>query len=75
MKSVKIILIAVEIFALCAVVFISFSETTEIDHWMKAVFISEFAILAVVMQREQQSIEWDEYEEEMILTSVEDVEL
>ena len=80
MKSVKVILMTMEILMLLGVVLLSLLTDwekyagTDAEVGMHALIVL-MAVSAVVFQKEQQSIEWDEYEEEMILTSVEDVEL
>lgn len=80
MKSVKVILMAMEILMLLGVILLSLLTDwekyagTDAEMDMHALIVL-MAVSAVVFQKEQQSIEWDEYEEEMILTSVEDVEL
>ena len=42
---------------------------------MEGVFTFLLAMVVVVFQKEQQSIEWDEEEDSAILISAEDVEL
>lgn len=65
MNNVKIILIAVEIAAILGLMFILcnlyISERLE---FVEAVLILLLALNAVVFQREQQSIEWDEDSDE-----------
>ena len=61
MKLVKITFIAVEIACLIGVISLSFVEmTTDDGQFFKAAYTSLFALLAVVMQREQQNIEWND---------------
>ena len=61
MKAIKVIFISLELAALAAVLMLAFSTSAESDHYVRAAFISLFAVVAVVMQREQQGIKWDEY--------------
>lgn len=65
MNNVKIIFIAVEVAAILGLVFILcnlyISERLE---FVEAVLILLLALNAVVFQREQQSIEWDEDSDE-----------
>lgn len=65
MNNVKIIFIAVEIAAILGLMFILcnlyISERLE---FVEAVLILLLALNAVVFQREQQSIEWDEDSDE-----------
>lgn len=64
MKLVKIILIVVEITALVAVALLAFNyNELEVDALIKGLYIVLFSLLAVVMQKEQQSIDWYEEEE------------
>jgi hypothetical protein len=61
MKLVKITFIAVEIACLIGVIVLSFVEmTTDDGQFFKAAYTSLFALLAVIMQREQQNIEWND---------------
>ena len=66
MKSVKLILIAAEVAAIICVLVLSFSTSAEcfMGHYFRAAYISLFALTAVVMQREQQAIRWNEHDEE-----------
>lgn len=65
MKQVKVIFIAAEIAALISVVCLAFCETRDEEmKFFQGMYISLCALLAVVFQREQQSIEWYEDEEE-----------
>lgn len=67
MKLVKIILIVVEVTALVAVALLAFNyNELEVDALIKGLYIVLFSILAVVMQKEQQDIDWYEEEEEPI---------
>lgn len=60
MKAIKIIFISVEIACIIAVIILSFTSVSEDTEIIKAIYTSLFCILSVVMQREQQSIDWDE---------------
>lgn len=61
MKSVKVIMIAAEVAAIFGVLFLSFSHAERnIGHFFNAAYISLFCLLAVVLQCEQQKIEWQE---------------
>lgn len=64
MKSIKIILISAEIATLIGIVCLAFTETTHVENWIKATYISMFALLAVGLQREQQAIKWNSEKEE-----------
>jgi hypothetical protein len=67
MKLVKIILIVVEVTALVAVALLAFNyNELEVDTLIKGLYIVLFSLLAVVMQKEQQSIDWYEEDEEPI---------
>jgi len=65
MKDVKIMFIAVEVAALIGVFMLAFSNNLDEEgEFFKSVYIVLCAILAVVMQKEQQAIDWeDNYEE------------
>lgn len=68
MKGIKIIFIAMEVSMLLGVVMLSFmtdwKEHMETESsWMFHTLIVLMALLAVVFQKEQQSIEWDEEDE------------
>ena len=64
MKGIKIIFIALEIGALIGVFMLSFSGALSEDgEFFKSIYTVLFALFAVVMQREQQNIDW--YEEEV----------
>ena len=67
MKSVKVILIAVEIAALIGVISLSFCKVSEDTEFFKSAYISLLALLAVCMQKEQQAIDWEEDEEEQMV--------
>lgn len=60
MKAVKILFISVEIACIIAVIILSFTSVDEDTEIIKAIYTSLFCLLSVVMQREQQSIDWDE---------------
>lgn len=60
MKAIKIIFISVEIACIIAVIILSFTSVDEDTEMFKAIYTSLFCLLSVVMQREQQSIDWDE---------------
>lgn len=62
MKQIKVIFIAVEIASLIAVVTMAFSSVPPNAEFFKAAYISLFSLLAVVMQKEQQDIEWEDEE-------------
>lgn len=60
MKAIKIIFISVEIACIIAVIILSFTSVDEDTEIIKAIYTSLFCLLSVVMQREQQSIDWNE---------------
>lgn len=60
MKAIKILFISVEIACIIAVIILSFTSVDEDTEIIKAIYTSLFCLLSVVMQREQQSIDWDE---------------
>lgn len=60
MKAIKIIFISVEIDCIIAVIILSFTSVDGDTEIIKAINTSLFCLLSVVMQREQQSIDWDE---------------
>jgi hypothetical protein len=60
MKAIKILFISVEIACIIAVIILSFTSVDEDTEFIKAIYTSLFCLLSVVMQREQQSIDWDE---------------
>ena len=62
MKSIKILLAAMEICCLLGVLCLAFSTSVEqfMGHYFRAAYISLLAALAVVLQREQQQISWDD---------------
>lgn len=60
MKAIKIIFISVEIACIIAVIILSFTSVDEDTEIIKAIYTSLFCMLSVVMQKEQQSIDWDE---------------
>jgi hypothetical protein len=60
MKAIKIIFISVEIACIIAVIILSFTSVDEDAEIIKAIYTSLFCMLSVVMQREQQSIDWNE---------------
>lgn len=53
MKSVRIIFIAMEVLSLIGVALLSYVSSFSEDDWMRSVLITLFALLAVVMQKEQ----------------------
>lgn len=63
MKAVKIIFIVLEICCLVGVIKLAFSDVSEDMEFFRAVFISLFSLLAVALQKEQQSIEWEDDED------------
>lgn len=52
-----------ELACLAAVVMLSFTSCVEEVETIKGIYISLFAILAVIFQKEQQDLEWTEEEE------------
>ena len=69
MKTVKILFIAMEIAMIIGVIMFSFCTNwiMEIEcgvDWMFRLMIVLLTLCAVVFQREQQAIEWDEENEE-----------
>ena len=60
MKAIKIIFISVEIACIIAVIILSFTSVDEDTEIIKAIYTSLFCLLSVVMQREQQGIDWNE---------------
>lgn len=58
MKSVKILLAAMEICCLIGVLLLSFS--VNVEHYFRAALICMFACMAVVLQSEYQDIPWNE---------------
>ena len=76
MKGVKIIFIVAEIASIiCLAMFISHLCKQGTIEILEGVFTFLLAMLVMVFQKEQQSIEWDEEEDSAILISAEDVEL
>ena len=63
MKAVKIIFIVLEICCLVGVIKLAFSDVSEDMEFFRAVYISLFSLLAVALQKEQQSIEWEDDED------------
>lgn len=53
MKSVRIIFIAMEVLSLIGVALLSYVSSFSEDDWMRSTMITLFALLAVVMQKEQ----------------------
>ena len=53
MKNVRCIFIAMEVLSLIGVALLSYVSSFSEDDWMRSVLITLFALLAVVMQREQ----------------------
>ena len=62
MKSIKVIFIAVELAAIFSVLYLAFTQVSEDAEFFKGVYTSLCTLLAVVMQKEQQNINW--YEDE-----------
>ena len=61
MKEIKVIFIAVEIAALIGVIMLAFtSNLSEEGEFFRSVYIVLCALLAVAMQKEQQSYDWEE---------------
>jgi MFS-type transporter involved in bile tolerance (Atg22 family) len=81
MNGVKCIFIAMETVMLLGVILFTFltdwvKETEAGAAWVFQLMIVNMAILAVIFQKEQQAIEWNEPDESGIeLMSTEDVEL
>lgn len=77
MKSIKVIFIAAELASIaCLAIFISHLCKQGSIETLEGIFTFLLAMVTVIFQKEQQSIEWDEEDEEGIsLLSVEDVEL
>lgn len=63
MNNIKIIFLTMELACLAAVVMLSFTSCVEEVETIKGIYISLFAILAVIFQKEQQDLEWTEEEE------------
>ena len=53
MRSVRIIFIAMEVLSLIGVALLSYVSSFSEDDWMRSTMITLFALLAVVMQKEQ----------------------
>lgn len=53
MKNVRLIFIAMEVLSLIGVALLSYVSSFSEDDWMRSVLITLFALLAVVMQKEQ----------------------
>ena len=53
MKSVRYIFLAMEVLSLIGVALLSYVSSFSEDDWMRSTMITLFALLAVVMQREQ----------------------
>ena len=70
MKSIKIIIIAIEIAMIIGVAMISFCDWAEESQykevWMLKVLQVLFTLMAVVCQKEQQNIDWNEEIEEEV---------
>ena len=62
MKQVKVIFMAAEACAMYCAGFLAFHYC----EWYVATFITLLVMLAVVFQKEQQSIDWNEDEEEAL---------
>ena len=61
MKEIKVIFCAVEIAALIGVCMLAFtSNLSEEGEFFRSIYIVLCSLLAVVMQREQQNIDWEE---------------
>lgn len=64
MKSVKVILIAVEIASLLSIISLAFCDIQgDEQNFFKSLYISVLSVFTVVIQREQQAIEWNEEED------------
>lgn len=66
MKHVKIILITVELAAIFSVIYLAFTSVRIEAELFKSLYICLCTLLAVVMQKEQQSIEWEDEKDEKI---------
>lgn len=68
MRNLKVIIIAIEVAMIIGVALIAFSDWAKESQfqevWMLKTLQVLFAIAAVVCQREQQNIDWDEDLEE-----------
>lgn len=53
MKNVRLIFIAMEVLSLIGVALLSYVPSFSEDDWMRSTMITLFALLAVVMQKEQ----------------------
>ena len=53
MKSVRYIFVAMEVLSLIGVALLSYVPSFSEDDWMRSTMITLFALLAVVMQKEQ----------------------
>lgn len=53
MKNVRLIFIAMEVLSLIGVALLSYVSSFSEDDWMRSTMITLFALLAVVMQKEQ----------------------
>ena len=53
MKSVRYIFVAMEVLSLIGVALLSYVPSFSEDDWMRSAMITLFALLAVVMQKEQ----------------------
>ena len=53
MKNVRLIFIAMEVLSLIGVALLSYVSSFSEDDWMRSMLITLFALLAVVMQKEQ----------------------
>ena len=53
MKNVRLIFIAMEVLSLIGVALLSYVPSFSEDDWMRSAMITLFALLAVVMQKEQ----------------------
>lgn len=71
MKSLKIILITVEIATLISIICLAFADVQgEEAAFFKSMFQAVLPLFAVVMQQEQQNIDWDEDEEKDHVQSI-----
>lgn len=60
MRQIKVLFITLEIACIICVVFLEFTEVSEDGEFFKSMYISLMAICAIVFEREQSLIEWEE---------------